>query len=168
MTRLDRFWNLLIILLVVVIAIGGIIIWSKYRPGQPVEISLAPRQELPGEVYIGGAVNNPAIYPFRADDSLEALIRAAGGTTNGSSSPTQLRLYVPGAEEGQPPQKVNINRAEAWLLQALPGIGEARARAIIDYRSKNGPFRNTNELLKVEGFGTATYERIKDLITVAD
>jgi competence protein ComEA len=70
--------------------------------------------------------------------------------------------------EGEPPQKVNINRAEAWLLGALPGIGEVRAQAIIDYRQQNGPFRSTNELLKVAGIGTATYERIKDLITVAD
>jgi competence ComEA-like helix-hairpin-helix protein len=38
----------------------------------------------------------------------------------------------------------------------------------MDYRQQNGPFRNTGELLKVEGIGMATYEKIKHLITVAD
>ena len=66
------------------------------------------------------------------------------------------------------PQKINLNRAEAWLLEALPEIGESRAQAIIDYREQNGPFHNINELIKVEGIGTATYEKIKDRITVAD
>jgi len=50
----------------------------------------------------------------------------------------------------------------------LPGIGEVRAQAIIDYRRQNGPFHNISELTKVEGIGTATYEQIKQLITVAD
>jgi len=54
------------------------------------------------------------------------------------------------------------------LLEALPGIGETRAQAIIDYRQQNGPFHNINELTKVEGIGIATYEKIKHLISVAD
>jgi competence protein ComEA len=70
--------------------------------------------------------------------------------------------------EGESEQKVDINRAEAWLLQALPGIGEVRARAIVDYRQQNGSFRNINELLEVEGIGMDTYEKIKPLITVAE
>ncbi len=66
------------------------------------------------------------------------------------------------------PQKIDINRAEAWLLQALPGIGETRAQAIIDYRRQNGPFQSINELTKVSGIGAATLDSIKDLITVTD
>ena len=66
------------------------------------------------------------------------------------------------------PQRININRAEAWLLEALPGIGETRAQAIIDFRNQNGVFHNINELLKVKGIGVTTYEQIKHLITVAD
>ncbi len=153
-----------IVLLVIVITAGSIVIWSRYSQSQPVEISLTPRQELTGEIYIGGAVNNPGYYPFKASDSLGTIIQAAGGTTDGR---VQFRLYA--AKTGQSePQKVNLNQAEAWLLQALPGIGETRAQAIIDYRRKNGPFHDTNELMKVEGIGTATYEKIKPLITVAD
>ena len=66
------------------------------------------------------------------------------------------------------PQKVDINRAETWLLAALPGIGEARAQAIIDYRQRYGPFRDINELLKVPGIGDTIFEGIKRLITVKE
>jgi competence protein ComEA len=38
------------------------------------------------------------------------------------------------------PQQVDINRADSWLLAALPGIGEAKAQAIINYRALHGPF----------------------------
>ncbi|MBI2849424.1 MAG: helix-hairpin-helix domain-containing protein, partial [Chloroflexi bacterium] len=65
-------------------------------------------------------------------------------------------------------QKVDINRAEAWLLEALPGIGETLAKRIVDFRRKNGPFRSTEELLKVPGIGTSAYERIRGLITVGE
>jgi competence protein ComEA len=155
------------ILLVAVIAAGSIIIWSKYGRSQTIEISLIPDRELQSEIHIGGEVNNPGFYPLATGDSIGDIIRAAGGTTD-SADLSQLKLLVPGVVEGQKQQKVDINRAEAWLLEVLPGIGEERARAIMDYRQQNGPFRNTGELLKVEGIGMATYEKIKHLITVAD
>jgi comEA protein len=66
------------------------------------------------------------------------------------------------------PQKVDINRAEAWLLEALPGIGETLAQRIIDYRQQNGAFRSISEITEVEGIGQSLYEQIKDLITVGD
>jgi competence protein ComEA len=47
-------------------------------------------------------------------------------------------------------------------------MGETKARSIIEYRRQNGPFRDVNELVKVEGIGTATLEEISHLITVAD
>jgi len=55
-----------------------------------------------------------------------------------------------------------------WVFEALPGIGEALAQRIADYRSENGPFRRIEDLLKVEGIGPATFEKIKDYITVSD
>ncbi len=123
-------------------------------------------QEEQGEIYIGGAITSPGFYPLRAGDSVEALIQAAGGTTS-SANLSQLKLYISevGVEE---PQKIDINRAEVWLLKALPGIGETLAQRIVDYRCENGPFRNINELTKVAGIGTTTCEQIKHLITVAD
>jgi len=66
------------------------------------------------------------------------------------------------------PQKIDINRAEAWLLEALPGIGPSKAQAIIDYRQQNGGFSHITEITEVPGIGMSIYEDIKDLITVGD
>jgi len=80
----------------------------------------------------------------------------------------QGEIYIGGAGEQKEPQKININHAEAWLLEALPGIGESKANAIIDYRQKNGGFRSITEITSVEGIGPTIYEQIKDFITVAE
>lgn len=160
-------WTLVVILLVLVIIVGSVVAWSRYSRSQPIEISTVTAQELQGDIYIGGEVNNPGFYPLEGGDSVDDIIRAAGGT-NDSAKLSRLEIYVANSEVGEPLQRVNINRAEAWLLEALPGIGKVRAQAIIDYRQQNGPFRSINELVKVEGIGTAVYEEIKHLITVAD
>ena len=165
--RLNRSWTLIVILLIAITVTGGIVAWSKYRPGQPIEISLPQSQELQGQIYIGGAVTNPGLYPLTARDTIEALIQAAGGTTASADSST-LELYVAETGQEQEPQKIDINRAEAWLLEALTGIGPTLAQRIVDYREQNGPFLNINELTDVEGIGTTIFERIKHLITVAD
>jgi len=165
--KLNRLWTLITILLIAVIVIGGIVAWQKYSPPHPVEISLPPSPEFQGEVYLGGAVSNPGFYPLKSGDSIEALIQAAGGTTDDADL-TRLKIYIPKVGEEQQPQKIDINRAEAWLLEALPGIGQSKAQAIIDYRRQNGGFSNITEITKVQGIGPAIYEEIKDLITVAD
>jgi len=128
---------------------------------------MPPAQELAGEIYIGGAIGNPGIYPLKATDGIETLIQAAGGAT-GIADLSQFKLYISEVGDEEKPQKVNLNCAEPWLLEALPGIGETRAQAIIDYRQQNRPFRNINELTKVDGIGITTYEQIKHLITIAD
>lgn len=166
-SKLNRFWAFSAIFLLAVTAVGGAVAWSRYSPGQLVEISLPSRQELEGSIYIDGAVRIPGVYPFASTDSIGALIQAAGGMASGADS-KRLSLYIAKAGEEQEPQKVNINQADVWLLEALPGIGETLAQRIIDYRRQNGPFRNTGELTKVAGIGATLYERIKDLITVAD
>ena len=165
--KINRLWTLITVFLIVVIIIGGIIAWQKYSPPQPVEISLPPSPEFQGEVYLGGAVSNPGFYPLKSQDSIEALIQAAGGTTDDADL-TGLKIYIPRVGEEQQPQKIDINRAEAWLLEALPGIGQSKAQAIIDYRRQNGGFSNITEITEVQGIGPAIYEEIKDLITVAD
>ncbi|MFC2011150.1 helix-hairpin-helix domain-containing protein [Chloroflexota bacterium] len=166
-SKVIKFWMLTAILLVAIIVIGGIVVWLKCSPNQPIEISTVPVQELQGRIYIGGNVTNPGFYPFTSEDSLEALIQTAGGTTS-SSNLSGIKLYIPGVGEGQELQKVDINRADVWLLEALPEIGKTLAQRIVDYRQQNGLFHNTNELTKVAGIGTIKYEKIKDLVTVAD
>jgi len=166
-SRSNKYWTLIIVLLIALIALGGISAWSRYSHSQPIEIAEPLAPQVKGDVYISGAVRTPGFYPARAGDSLEALIQAAGGTT-GSANPTVIELYVPEAGGESQPQKININRAGRWLLEALPGIGETRAQDIIDHRNRNGDFHNINELVEVEGIGVTIYERIKPLITVSD
>ena len=66
------------------------------------------------------------------------------------------------AAAGEP---VNINTADAVSIAAsLNGIGEAKARAIVDYREKNGPFKSADELVNVKGVGLKTVEKNRELI----
>jgi competence protein ComEA len=165
--RFNNGWVMLAAALVVIIIAGGTYIGLKYQSGHPVEITLPAEHPLEGTVYISGEVNNPGSYPFYAGDSLDDLVRAAGGVT-ANADLSHIGIVIAGKGEVTAPQKVNINTADAWLLAALPGIGEVRAQAIVDYRRQHGPFRDIREILKVEGMGDATFELIKDLITVGD
>ena len=165
-SKFSQYWTLIIILLVAITVIGGIVACLRFSSSQPVEISVPTAQELPGEIYIGGVVSNPGFYSLKAGDTVEALIQAAGGTI--SADPGWLKLYVLQTEEKEQSQKIDLNRAEVWLLEALPGIGESRAQAIIDYHEQNGPFHNITDITKVKGIGVTTYEKIKHRITVAD
>ena len=61
---------------------------------------------------------------------------------------------------------ININIATLEELLTLPGIGEAKARAIIKYRLDNNGFKEIAELLNVDGIGSKLYEEIKIYITI--
>lgn len=158
-------WTLVAIFLVLVIIAGIVVIGLKCRGGQAVEVTLTPGREITGTIYVGGAVNNPGYYPILTGDTLEDVIAAAGGFTNGASV-YDVKLSIGTVNEGKIPQKIDINRAEAWLLEALPGIGQMTAQAIIDYRNQHGFFRDIYELLNVPGIGESTLNNIKGLITV--
>ena len=62
--------------------------------------------------------------------------------------------------------KININTATVEELDTLPGIGEAKARAIIEYRENESPFLKPEDIMNVSGIGEKTYENIKDYIVV--
>lgn len=62
------------------------------------------------------------------------------------------------------PDTININTANAELLQALDGIGPAYAQNIIDYREANGPFKTADDLLNVKGIGEKRLENIRPFI----
>lgn len=59
---------------------------------------------------------------------------------------------------------VNINTAGLMEIEALPYLGMERARDIIEYRDKNGPFKDLDELTNISGIGPKTLEKIKPLI----
>jgi len=62
--------------------------------------------------------------------------------------------------------KININTADISSLCTLNGIGESKAFEIISYRTANGSFKSIDELKNVDGIGDATFEKIRDSITV--
>ena len=118
MAKLNKYWTLITILLIAIIATGSIVAWSRYSPSQPVEISISPEEQVQGRIYIGGAITSPGVYPLTSGDSIGALIQAAGGTTS-SADLSRLKLYIPEVGEEEQPQKLNLNRAEAWLLMEV-------------------------------------------------
>ena len=63
-------------------------------------------------------------------------------------------------------KKISINSATLEELMTLDGIGETKAKAIIEYRTTNGPFEKIENILEVSGIGETMFESIKDKITV--
>lgn len=61
---------------------------------------------------------------------------------------------------------VNINTAGEELLCSLPGVGESKAKSIMAYREKNGPYRKIEDIMNVEGIKDGLFNKIKDSITV--
>ncbi|MCD8375495.1 MAG: ComEA family DNA-binding protein [Oscillospiraceae bacterium] len=71
-----------------------------------------------------------------------------------------------GEEEEQAQELVNINTADAELLETLPGIGPVKAQAIVEDREENGPFTVVEDLIRVPGIGESTLEAMLEYITV--
>ncbi len=142
-------------------------------------------------VDVKGAVKNPGVYTVNAEDRVYDAIIAAGGYKNNADSKTinhaahvqdEMVIYVPkrGEEietstvaitsQSTEPQSsttaVNINTADEAGLQTINGIGPAKAKTIIQYRTENGPFQSIDDLKKVSGFGDKTVERLRPLVTV--
>lgn len=63
---------------------------------------------------------------------------------------------------------VNINTATQAELEALQGIGPAKAKAIIEHREKHGMFTSTESLIDVDGIGSGTMNQLRDSITVGN
>lgn len=63
-------------------------------------------------------------------------------------------------------ERIPVNTADVYELDRLPGIGPAKAQAIVTYREEHGPFQSTEELLEVSGIGQATLEGLLDYITL--
>jgi competence protein ComEA len=62
--------------------------------------------------------------------------------------------------------QVNLNMATESELDALKGVGPVKAKAIVDYRTKNGPFKSVDDLEKVPGFGKKTVDALRAEVTV--
>ena len=131
-------------------------------------------------VYVCGQVKNPGVYNLDSAKRIADAIEAAGGALkdaelNSINLADKIedgeRIFIPKIGENDGAASVdnllvNINTADMSLLQTLPGIGEARARAIVDYRTQNGNFKKIDDITKVAGIKDAAFAKIKDLITI--
>ncbi len=148
----------------------------------------------PLRVYVSGAVAHPDVYRLPPGSIVKDAIQAAGGAS-GEADLDRVNLaqelrdqqqvvvprvgetVVPPAAGSAPPNrsgevpltaKVNINTAAADELDTLPGIGAEMAGRIINYRAANGPFKSIEDIQQVTGIGAATYQKLKDLITIGN
>ena len=78
-----------------------------------------------------------------------------------------------GGEEARPDsllpgEVIDVNTADAYDLQRLPGIGEKRAQDIIAWREEHGPFQSVDELTGVPGIGAVILENLRDYVTTGN
>lgn len=138
-------------------------------------------------IHICGAVADPGVYELPAGSRIRDAVLAAGGfLEEASESALNLAAFVTDGQQiivwtkeeaaadqmGREAERetgsglVNINQADSSQLCTLPGIGESRAAAIIAYREAGGPFGSIEDIMKVDGIKEASFEKLKDRITV--
>ena len=140
-------------------------------------------------VDIKGAVAKPGVYEVDSLARVHDVITLAGGLTDGADEARinlaqkvqdEMVIYVP--EKGEDDdvtnlvlatnvskageQKVNVNQATKEEIETLPGIGPAKAQAIIEYRDENGPFQQVEDLLQVNGIGEKTLENLREYVAI--
>ena len=124
-----------------------------------------PATQATLSVGVTGAVDHPGLYSIAETSSIAELLRIAGAAE--SEQPPAIDVHVHHAGGPFQAQRVDINRAQTWLLEALPGIGPERAMAIVAYRTTHGPFACPEEIMLVEGIGEGTFNSLRDFITVS-
>ena len=72
-----------------------------------------------------------------------------------------------GQEQNQVAREpVDLNTATAEQLQEVPGIGEALAQRIVEFRGEHGPFEKVDDLLNVRGIGVTSLDRLRPFLTI--
>lgn len=118
----------------------------------------------------GTATKEKAAKPTAASES--KAVQQTTPATAQPSAPKKVQaapLTSSGRASGLTPgEKININKATAEELDGLPGIGPAKAKAIIDYRTQNGDFKTIEDIQKVRGIKAGAFSKIMDHIKVTD
>lgn len=138
-------------------------------------------------VDVKGAVKKPGVYRGEREERVGDIISRAGGLSETADASQvnfaqriedEMVIFIPVKGEGDPSSissstagsqnsnSININKADAEELQNIPGIGPAKAAAIIEYREKNGSFKEPEQLMEISGIGEKTFEKMKDAVTV--
>ncbi len=134
-------------------------------------------------VQICGAVKSEGIYSVPEGTRIFEIIKLAGGLTDAAATEVVNQARV--AKDGEMilfPTKeevisgtyamegtnalINLNLATKEQLMTLPGVGEAKALSIINYRETNNGFEGIEQIMKVDGIKESMFNKIKDLITV--
>ncbi|MCQ8888951.1 helix-hairpin-helix domain-containing protein [Pseudoalteromonas carrageenovora] len=80
---------------------------------------------------------------------------------------TAVNAQLPEVTKQMPQfEAVSINNADTKVLAQLPGIGEKKAQAIVDYRQENGDFENLSDLSNVKGIGKKLLEKLEGKISL--
>ena len=146
-------------------------------------------------VFVCGSVRRPDVYMLPEGSRITDAVRAAGGFSEDAARDAlnlaELlsdgeKVRIPSMEEWKTAEaqtspgeaenasrtaaprdggRISLNTAGQKELMTLPGIGESRAARIIAWREQHGPFRSTEDLMKVPGIKQATYNELKDRIT---
>jgi competence protein ComEA len=88
--------------------------------------------------------------------------------TAAQSAPPAKATAREAARAAAPHGPVNINTASVADFDALPGIGAKTAALIVEYRTKNGPFKKVEELMNVRGIGEKNFLKLKPQLTVGN
>ena len=141
-------------------------------------------------VYVTGAINKPGVVTVREGARTADAVKACGGllpTADGEK--VNMAQVLKDGQQVRVPEKqagssalpantgkassavktkadgpININTASAEELDALPGIGPAMAKRIIEYRETEGAFTAIEDIKKVKGIGEAKFEKMNDKI----
>jgi competence protein ComEA len=138
----------------------------------------------PIRVHVAGEVARAGVYEMREGDRVIDAIDAAGGATAGADSNAlnlarRLRdgeqLVIPNRSAVRsisaavptlaPGQRLDLNTATEAQLNALPGIGAAYSRRIVDSRAVDGPFKSVDDLLTRRILSASTLDGIRDLVS---
>jgi len=139
-------------------------------------------------VHLCGEVKNPDVYQVEKGTRLFDIIKLAGGLTEEAAGEyvnqaaalsDGQQVYIPSKTEVKDKSpmnqevagekellKVNINTADVNKLMTLPGIGEAKAESIINYRQEHGEFKAIEDIKNISGIKDSAFNKIKDKIMV--
>jgi len=135
----------------------------------------------PVVVEITGEVAHPGVYSFPAPPTLLAVWRQAGGPeplpASDETLPSETRVEVSAGGAYRLGhmsaghlltlgRALDVNKATAQDLEALPGVGPVLAQRIIEFRQSRGPFQKIDDLLSVHGIGRKKLSQLEPLITV--
>jgi competence protein ComEA len=147
-----------------------------------------PKLEQTLLIHIVGEVVTPGVYQLNSGARVLDAVAAAGGFTK-KADQSSINLVRPisdgeqiiitpkgangsgfseagGGAGDSGSTKININRATAQQLDALPGIGPTLAARIVDYRNANGGFDTVSDLGQVAGIGVKLLAQIVPLVTL--